>query len=108
MTNQVSVQVEEGTATTRGWLRNQQDGRLRAGWRIIAFLAIFYAIALPLIFGLRALLDFSKNSPILIVLIAAAATPSVYIARRWIDGKTFTSLGGPGSVVFEQVAAGAE
>ena len=25
--------------------------------------------------------------------IAAAATPSVYIARRWIDGKTFTSLG---------------
>ena len=93
MTNQVSVQVDEGRAVTRGWLRNQQDGRLRAGWRILAFLAIFYAIALPLIFGLRALLEFSKTSPLVIVLVVAAATPSVYIARRWIDRKTFASLG---------------
>ena len=93
MTNQVSAEVEEGGAATRGWLRSQRDGRLRAGWRILAFLAIFYAIAIPLIFGLRALLEFSKNSPLVIVLVAAAATPSVYIARRWIDRKTFTSLG---------------
>lgn len=93
MTNQVSAQVDEGPVATRGWLRNQQDGRLKAGWRIFAFLAIFYAIALPLIFGVRALLEFSKSSPLVIVLVAAAATPSVYIARRWIDRKTFSSLG---------------
>ncbi len=93
MTNQVSAQVDEGRAATRGWLRNRQDGRLKAGWRILAFLAIFYTIALPLIFGLRALLEFSKSSPLVIVLVAAAATPSVYIARRWIDRKTFASLG---------------
>lgn len=93
MTNKVSVQVNDDRAVTRGWLRNQQDGRLKAGWRILAFIAIFYAIAVPLIFGLRALLEFSKSSPLVIVLVAAAATPSVYIARRWIDRKTFASLG---------------
>ena len=93
MTNKVSVQVNDDRAMTRGWLRNRQDGRLKAGWRILAFLGIFYAIAVPLIFGLRALLEFSKSSPLVIVLVAAAATPSVYIARRWIDRKTFASLG---------------
>ena len=93
MSSEVTAEVEQEPETQRGWFRNPQDGRLRAGWRILAFLAIFYTIALPLIFGLRALLDFSKNSPLVIVLIAAAATPAVYIARRWIDKKTFTSLG---------------
>jgi len=66
---------------------------LRAGWRIATFLLIFYGIALPLLFGLKALLGFSKSSPMVIVIIAMAATPAVYIARRWIDGKSFVSLG---------------
>ena len=77
----------------RAWFRSTEDGRLKAGWRIAAFLGIFYAIALPLLFGLRALLGFSKSSFIIIVIIAAAATPAVYIARRWIDKKNFVSLG---------------
>jgi len=73
--------------------RSPEDGRLRAGWRIAAFLIIFYAIALPLLFGLRALLNFPKSSPLVIVIIAVSATLAVYIARRWVDKKTMTSLG---------------
>ena len=77
----------------RGWFRNPQDQRLRAGWRIFAFLGVFYSIALPLLFGLRALLDFPRSSPLVIVIIALAATPAVYVARRCFDKKSFASLG---------------
>ena len=78
-------------ATSR--FRNPQDGRLRAGWRILGFIAIFYAIALPTVFGLRELIQLSKSSPIIVVIIALTATPAVYLARRWFDKKSFVSLG---------------
>ena len=93
MSVQEVVQLQEGGHGRRRWIRSPVDGRLRAGWRIAAFLAIFYTFALPLLFGLRALLSFSKSSPLVIVIIAAAAIPAVYIARRWIDKKSLTSLG---------------
>ena len=73
--------------------RSPADGRLRAGWRILGFLGIFYALALPATFGLRALFEFSKTSPVVIVIIAMTATPAVYLARRWFDKKSFVSLG---------------
>lgn len=108
---------QEAVLLSRGWgnwarLRNPEDGRLRAGWRIAAFLAIFYAVALPLLFGLRALLGFSKTSPLVIVIIAVSATIGVYAARRWIDRKTLTSLGlqrgarGAADVVFGFLLSG--
>lgn len=87
------TQVQEPVSVKRGWLRNPIDNRLRAGWRIAVFLAVFYSLALPLLFGLRALLGFSKSSPLVIVIIALAATPAVYIARRWIDKRDLVSLG---------------
>ena len=89
----MSTQAQEAILATTSRFRNPEDNRLRAGWRIATFLLIFYAIALPLLFGLKALLGFSKSSPMVIVIIAMAATPAVYIARRWIDGKSFVSLG---------------
>ncbi|MDH3431586.1 MAG: CPBP family intramembrane metalloprotease [Gammaproteobacteria bacterium] len=110
MSSQTHVQQE--AAATGGWLRNPLDNRLRAGWRILAFLAIFYSIALPALFGLRALLGLSKSSPLVIVIIALAATPAVYIARRWIDKKDFVSLGlksgrhGAADVLFGFVLSG--
>ncbi len=93
MSAQEKTQLLEGGRSRTSWFRSPADGRLRAGWRIAAFLAIFYTIALPLLFGLRALLNFPKSSPLVIVIIAVAATPAVYIARRWIDKKSLTSLG---------------
>ena len=93
MTAAVELTTSEAVEIKRHRFRSEADGRLRAGWRIAAFLAIFYGLTLPLLFGLRALLGFAKSSPMVIVIIAAAALPSVYIARRWIDKKPFTSLG---------------
>ena len=93
MSKQEETQHQEEDQGRTSRFRSLDDGRLRAGWRIAAFLAIFYAIALPLLFGLRAALGFSKSSPLVIVIIAAAATPAVYIARRLIDKKSLISLG---------------
>jgi membrane protease YdiL (CAAX protease family) len=89
----VQTKVKDAALAARSRLRSPNDGRLRAGWRILSFLAIFYALALPLLFGSRELLHFSKSSPLVIVIIALAATPAVYIARRWIDTKSCVSLG---------------
>ena len=86
-----SARQEERAFGSR--FRSPLDGRLRAGWRILAFLAIFYAIALPALLGLRALFGFGKSSAWVIVIIAMTAIPSVYIARRWIDKKDLASLG---------------
>lgn len=83
--------IVEPVKTSR--LRSPGDGRLRAGWRILAFLGIFYAIALPLVFGLREVLQFGKSSPWIIAIIATSATLAVFVARRWIDRKSFASLG---------------
>lgn len=85
--------AQPGRPQAKRWLRNPSDRRLRAGWRILAFLLVFYSLALPVLFGLRALVGFSKSSPLVIVIIAATAVPAVYIARRWIDKKSFASLG---------------
>ena len=89
----MAIPMQQAAMATKSRLRNPDDNRLRAGWRIASFLLIFYAIALPMLFGLRALLGFSKSSPMVIAIIAISATPAVYIARRWIDGKSFASLG---------------
>ena len=93
MTVELTATAEHRASRRCSRFRNPDDGRLKAGWRIATFLAIFYLLALPLLFGLRALIGFSKNSPWVIVLIAASAVPAVFIARRWIDGKRLTSLG---------------
>lgn len=91
MGNETIMNPSKVPANSR-W-RNPDDGRFRAGWRILGFLAIFYALALPAVFGLRELLQFSKSSPLVIVIIAMTATPAVYLARRWFDKQSFVSLG---------------
>ena len=77
----------------RPWLKNPTDDRFRAGWRILGFLLLFYSLALPLVFGLQALLDFGKRSPWVIVLIALSASVAVLLARRHLDKRSITSLG---------------
>ena len=86
--------------------RNPEDGRLRAGWRILAFLGIFYALALPAVFGLRELLQFSKSSPLVVIIIALTATPGrlscpalVRQEELRFPGPAFRSASGDGSAV---------
>lgn len=88
-----NVEIGETGSGSAGWLRRPEDSRLRAGWRILAFLGIFYGLALPVLFGLRAVLEFPKSSPWVVVIIALTATPAVYLARRFIDRKDVVSLG---------------
>ena len=78
----------------KNWFRNPADSRFRAGWRILAFVALFITLAVGGQLGTRALLgSLQKGSTLILAIIAIAATVSVYIARRYLDKKTFLSLG---------------
>lgn len=78
--------------------KNPVDGRLRSGWRILLFLVIFYFIAM-LIFPLRQLTGATRRdyledySFVIICVLALAATVAAYLARRFLDKNTFSSLG---------------
>lgn len=92
MTPSETLSVPASTAR-RSRFRNPADGRLRAGWRIAVFLLLFYALALPLLFGIRAVVGFPRTSPLVFVIIAVAATLATLFSRRYIDRKTVSSLG---------------
>ena len=76
------------------WFRRSDDGRLRAGWRILVFLLIFMALAIGGQLGTRAALgSLPKTSPVIFVILAVTATMAVYLARRFLDRRGFLSLG---------------
>ena len=78
----------------RDWFVNPAEGRLRAGWRITAFLLLFFLLAASGQVGLRALLgSFPKGSPLVFPVLAVAATLAVLFARRVLDRRSFASLG---------------
>ncbi len=78
----------------RGWFVNADDGRLRAGWRILAFIIILMAIAVGGQTAVRAALGgLPRGSTLVLAIIAVAATIAVLIARRFLDRKSFVSLG---------------
>lgn len=84
----------------KNWFRNPVDGRLRAGWRILVFVALFIALAVGGQLGTRAVLGtLPKGSTLTFAIIAIAATASVLIARRYLDKKSFLSLGFSGKSV---------
>lgn len=70
------------------------DGRLRAGWRILIFVALFMTLSIGGQVGIRAMLgSFPRGSGLVFVLVATTATIAVYITRRFFDRKSFVSLG---------------
>lgn len=76
------------------WLRSPLDGRLRAGWRILIFFLLLVGIAAPLQIGTRAILGkLPAGGALVLGLIAVAATIATYVARRFLDRKSFVSLG---------------
>ena len=73
--------------------------RLKAGWRILIFVGIFYAFSSS-IFLIRPLLgNISKSSFlsdysfIIVSVLAVSATLGVYLCRRLLDRQSFVSLG---------------
>lgn len=72
-----------------------EEPRLRAGWRLLiqTFLYLVLQIVLFIVFSLFGPLDQSTHSIPLQILNFIATTVSVYVARRWLDRRSFTSLG---------------
>lgn len=88
---------------TRGPKRNifeavflsPEEPRLRAGWRLLVQVLIFLVIGLMLSLPVVFLLENPLNPPpeISIGLNFLAAVASIYLARRFIDRRSFASLG---------------
>ena len=71
------------------------EPRLRAGWRLLLQTVLMFVFGLlyGLIWGLLGLLDDSLDSLWGQVLNLLVVTSSVYVARRWLDRRSFESLG---------------
>ena len=78
---------------------NSKESRLRTGWRIFIFLIIFWTLASVIflikpLFGEIGRREFLENySLIVISILAFGATVSVLISRKYLDKKSFVSLG---------------
>ena len=74
---------------------SSDEPRLRAGWRLL-IQTILYILFGVIVFNIAALLPFGTGSFSLLmqqVLNLVVVTGSVYVARRWLDKRSFESLG---------------
>lgn len=90
------------------WFRSPEDGRLRAGWRILLFFVLLAGISVALQLTTRAMLgSLPAGGTLVFGLIAVAATVAVYLARRFLDRKSFVSLGlGNAAIAWKDLAFG--
>lgn len=73
---------------------NPESNKLRAGWRILAFIIIFAIINIVLMVGIRELLGSLKATGTLwFTILGVSATLAAYISRRFVDKESFVSLG---------------
>lgn len=76
------------------YFADPETGRLRAGWRVLGFLAVFLATTSASMVGVRtALGGLRRGSTLQLTILALAATVSVLVARRFFDRESFVSLG---------------
>jgi len=70
------------------------EPRLRAGWRLLIQMILYFALSIVFfIIAISLGLGGTATSIVDQILSLAAITGSVYIARRWLDKKSFESLG---------------
>jgi len=69
--------------------------RLRAGWRLLlhTLLLFIFGIIVSIVAGFIGFVDDSLTSILNQILNFIVITGSVYVARRWLDNKSFESLG---------------
>jgi len=78
---------------------NPYENRLRSGWRILLFLILFWSLATAVLwvkplFGAITRREFVTHYSLVIVgILSLAATVSVLLARRYLDKRSFVSLG---------------
>ncbi|MGI9219911.1 MAG: CPBP family intramembrane glutamic endopeptidase [Woeseiaceae bacterium] len=76
------------------YLVNNETGLIRAGWRILIFVLLFFAITTVGMITVRWILGgLPKLSPQQWTVILVTATTAVFIARKYLDKKSFVSLG---------------
>jgi membrane protease YdiL (CAAX protease family) len=73
---------------------NPATGLIRAGWRILLFVLVFFGItAAGMLIGRAVLGGLPKLSPQQFTIMAITATLAVYLSRRFFDKRSFVSLG---------------
>jgi len=73
---------------------NPDSGLLRAGWRILTFVVMFMAITVVGMMSVRAILGgLPKQSILQFSILAVTATIAVFLARKYLDKRSFVSLG---------------
>lgn len=73
---------------------NQEENRLRAGWRLILFIAIFIAFVVGIQFVIDALLfEIEEGGKLQWAIFVSSATLAVYLARKYFDKRDMISLG---------------
>ena len=73
---------------------DSETGRLRAGWRILLFVVIFLGItAIGMVVARAILGGLPKLSLQQFTVMAITATLAVFLARKYLDKKSFVSLG---------------
>ena len=89
------IQSRQGPQRTlAGWFVDPDAGRLRAGWRILSFLLLFIGLSAAAQLTARAALGgLPRGSKLVFILLAITATAAVYLTRRFLDQKSFASLG---------------
>jgi hypothetical protein len=72
---------------------SSDEPRLRAGWRLLLQTLLLVFIAIPVSF-LAGLIPIRGDGLLLSQVVELIIfTASIYIARRWLDKRSFTSLG---------------
>lgn len=73
---------------------NPETGLMRTGWRILFFMVIFVAFSFGSMIGVRAILGgLKRGSNLQFAVLAISATVAVFLARKYLDRKSMTSLG---------------
>lgn len=99
--------MEQPTPQTRSWFQrlfvSSEESRLRAGWRLLGQ-SLFLVLTLGILgalssgyLGIREDISYTGLLLITTLISCLAITISVFIARRFLDRRTFISLGLKGS-----------
>lgn len=84
---------------TNDMFLNTSENRLRSGWRILLFLFLFWSLSITVLLVKPLFGEITKRefltyySPVIVGILGLVATVSVFLARRYLDKRSFISLG---------------
>ena len=90
-----TIQLKQERSILASIFLSPDEPRLRAGWRLLSQLVLYIAFSI-ILFELWSALGHESSEPSLIenrIMDLVAVTGSVFIARRWLDKRSFQSLG---------------